>query len=123
MTAPLPELQAGASARPWRTDRGGIFDCYGNEIAHVYCAGAVPVATDDEGRANAALIVQAVNSYGPLVDALRLALPIVEEHEIATAGYPTKAGDAAQAADAIRSALVDAAREALAVAREGRTDG
>ncbi len=62
---PLPEPQAGASARPWRNVDGEIFDRAGNEIARVWDK---PVYT--EGRANAALIIQAVNSFEALVAAL-----------------------------------------------------
>ena len=47
-----PEPQAGASARPWRTDRTDIFDAYGNKIASV---SGSETQLDD-----AALIVQAV---------------------------------------------------------------
>ncbi len=97
-TAPLPEPQAGASARPWRNDHGEIFDRAGNEIARVWDK---PVYV--EGRANAALIVQAVNSHEALVAALRLALPIIEEDEAYTRTGITSAGEAVR--EALRLAV------------------
>jgi len=70
-----PEPQAGASARPWRNDHGEIFDHVGNEIARVWDK---PVYV--EGRANAALIIQAVNSFESAVQALFEARQILQDN-------------------------------------------
>jgi len=107
---PLPEPQAGASARPWRNGHGEIFDAHGNKIAYVRWAGSMSDHTeDDEGCANAALIVQAVNSHEALVAALRLALPIIEEDEAYTRTGITSAGEAVR--EALRLAAPAPAQE------------
>jgi len=103
-----PEPQAGASARPWRNDHGEIFDRAGNEIARVWDK---PVYV--EGRANAALIVQTVNSHDALVAALTVCMEAIDyAHADPEAGLPSPSWH-----------WWKAAREALAAAQEDRTDG
>ncbi len=100
-----PEPQAGASARPWRTDRTDIFDAYGNKIASV---SGSETQLDD-----AALIVQAVNSHDALVAALTVCMEAIDyAHADPEAGLPSPSWH-----------WWKAAREALAAAQEDRTDG
>ncbi len=102
MTAPLPKPQAGASARPWRNNDGEIFDRTDNQIAGVFWAMDASNGPEDiKGRANAALIVRAINAHDALVAALRLALPIIEEDEADTRTGITPAGNAVRRALAL----------------------
>ncbi len=95
-----PEPQAGASARPWRNDHGEIFDRAGNEIARVWDR---PVYV--EGRANAALIVQAVNAHDALVAALQAMVDEKAEYmRINHLGDPEQQHTIRQARDALRLA-------------------
>ncbi len=121
---PIHEPQSGASARPWHNDRGEIFDHAGNEIAYVHwVGGASDHPCDVEGRANAALIVQAINAFDPLVAALT-ALADICDLSFAPSDAALSMGSVGSVEGRQLRGAVNAAREALrlaapAPAREG----
>ena len=111
MTAsPLHEPQAGASARPWRNVHGDIFDRAGNEIARVWDKPAYV-----EGRANPAIIVQAVNAFDPLVAALKVLADICDRSFAPSNAALSMESTGWVEGRQLREA-VDAARDALRLA-------